>query len=326
MSGSGSYLSSYTPTAAGTYWWYATYSGDPPTNNKAANSACGTGMPNTVVNVATPSLKITTVPATSPEDTPIIPADVVATLSGASDSAAGTITFYVYRDGTGGEPGTCPGGFGWNTVGTANVVGGQTTYNPDASFTPDNQGNWWWYAEYASSNGYNISTDSACGGTQMPETVVNGAEPTITLDVPATDATNTRIRTNAIDGILANATPNATGTITFYVVSSTNAPSSCTTGATVVGSATLTFFNGGPGTYNPSGNGFTPTAAGHYWWYTTYSGDANNTKASTTCGGTGTETIVNTNAPTLTLVRAVPVSPPRIPRIRLWPIRRSKPR
>jgi len=300
VNSNGSYLSSYTPTAAGTYWWYATYSGDPATNNNAANSACGTGMPNTVVSVAAPALKISTVPPTSPEDTDILPAGMVATLTGASNAAAGTITFYVYHVASNAAPGTCPALLGWNTVGTANVVGGQTTYNPNASFAPGAKGDWWWYAAYASSNGYDTSTNSVCDGT-MPETVVTGAQPTVTLGIPPTDKTNTAITSANVGGILANATANATGTIKFYVAGpSPTSPGSCTT--KLVGTATLSLFTGeGDGTYHPGAN-FTPTAPGNYWWYAIYSGDANNTTAQTTCGGAGTETIVNTNAPTLTLV------------------------
>jgi hypothetical protein len=37
----------FTPSSAGTYWWYATYGGD--ANNSASNSGCGSGMTNTVV-------------------------------------------------------------------------------------------------------------------------------------------------------------------------------------------------------------------------------------------------------------------------------------
>jgi uncharacterized membrane protein len=48
-SGNGTYSPSagFTPTVAGTYWWYASYSGD--TNNGTSNSACGSGMTKTVV-------------------------------------------------------------------------------------------------------------------------------------------------------------------------------------------------------------------------------------------------------------------------------------
>ena len=49
MSGNGSYSpsSGFTPSTAGTYWWYASYAGD--SNNGASNSGCGSGMIKTVV-------------------------------------------------------------------------------------------------------------------------------------------------------------------------------------------------------------------------------------------------------------------------------------
>jgi hypothetical protein len=47
----------------------------------------------------------------------------------------------------------------------------------------------------------------------------------------------------------------------------------------------------GNGDYN-SGN-FTPTAVGSYFWTASYSGDANNLAASTSCGDAGETSVVN---------------------------------
>jgi hypothetical protein len=52
-----------------------------------------------------------------------------------------------------------------------------------------------------------------------------------------------------------------------------------------VGSATVS----GNGTYNPSA-GYTPTSAGTYWWYASYSGDATNAPSNSACGSTMTKT------------------------------------
>lgn len=54
VSGNGTYNPSagYTPGGAGTYWWYASYSGD--SSNAASNSGCGTGMATTAVAAAPP--------------------------------------------------------------------------------------------------------------------------------------------------------------------------------------------------------------------------------------------------------------------------------
>jgi Flp pilus assembly pilin Flp len=315
----GSYLSSYTPAAAGTYWWYASYSGDTSTNNKPANSACPST--NTVVTTAQPTLRIAQppTPATTPEATAIAATSIAASFTGASSAADGTITFAVWYSFTPGSttpPATCQtnsgfsGGGLWTQVGTATVSGNTTTqYSPSTGYTPAAEGDFFWYAAYASGNADDNPATSTCGAG-MPFTQVTAAQPTLTLAVPGTAATNTRIRAANIGATLASSTNTATGTITWTIFGpSATAPGSCTTGGQTVGNVTLTAFNGGPGTYNPGGLGFTPTATGNYWWYATYAGDAANQPAHTTCGGAGTETIVDTNAPTLTLISGGPGIP-----------------
>jgi small GTP-binding protein len=58
VSGAGSYHPSagFTPAQPGTYWWYASYSGD--TDNTNSDSGCGTGMKSTVIP-APPTVQIT---------------------------------------------------------------------------------------------------------------------------------------------------------------------------------------------------------------------------------------------------------------------------
>ena len=53
VSGNGTYNPSvaFTPTTAGSYWWYSTYGGD--ANNNPTASSCGAGMPSTTVKNAT---------------------------------------------------------------------------------------------------------------------------------------------------------------------------------------------------------------------------------------------------------------------------------
>jgi hypothetical protein len=52
----------------------------------------------------------------------------------------------------------------------------------------------------------------------------------------------------------------------------------------------------GNATYNPSA-AFTPSAAGDYWWYASYGGDANNNPASSSCGAGMAETVISPAAP-----------------------------
>ena len=89
--------------------------------------------------------------------------------------------------------------------------------------------------------------------------------------------------------------PAVSGTITFTVFGpQATAPTTCTTGGTTVGTGTTV---AGNATYNPSA-GYTPSAAGDYWWYASYGGDANNNTATSTCGSTMSETVVGQAAPT----------------------------
>jgi hypothetical protein len=66
VSGNGAYHPSagFTPTVAGTYWWYATYGGD--LSDNAAASACGASMASTVVKPAS-------APVTTPVSRPVLP-------------------------------------------------------------------------------------------------------------------------------------------------------------------------------------------------------------------------------------------------------------
>jgi hypothetical protein len=54
VSGDGTYHPSagYTPSSAGTYYWYAGYSGDG--GNQPSDSGCGTGMTSTAVSATNP--------------------------------------------------------------------------------------------------------------------------------------------------------------------------------------------------------------------------------------------------------------------------------
>jgi hypothetical protein len=81
-----------------------------------------------------------------------------------------------------------------------------------------------------------------------------------------------------------------------------SAPTSCSSGGTVVGTAIVA----GAGTYHPSA-GFTPSAAGTYFWYASYGGDASNASSSSVCGAAMAETTVTAAGGThgtINLVRA----------------------
>lgn len=91
VSGAGNYRSaSFTPTAAGTYRWVVTYSGD--ADNNAAATACGDPHEKVVVSPAKPALHTTASPTSVQSGGT---AGDTATLTGGA-KPQGTITFRVY--------------------------------------------------------------------------------------------------------------------------------------------------------------------------------------------------------------------------------------
>ncbi len=156
---------SYTPSTAGTYWWYASFAGD--TYDNAATSKCGAGigMASTVVAKASPTL-VTAGPATGFVGT-AIPASAISVAMASSSGAGanGVITFKVFGP-QASAPVSCAAG---TTVGTATPAG-NGTYNPSAGYTPAGAGTYWWYASFAGDTNDNAAT-SACNGT-MASTVV----------------------------------------------------------------------------------------------------------------------------------------------------------
>ena len=282
----------FTPSQAGNYWWYASYPSD--ANNNAATSICGSGMAETVVAKASPTLSVTA-PPTGTTASAIAGSSIngVFGASSGGSSATGTITFTVFGP-QASAPSTCTSG--GTTVGTATAAG-DNTYHPNASFTPSQAGNYWWYASYPSDNNNNAAT-STCG-SGMAETVIGKASPTLSVTAPATGKVGTPISNAMINGVLASSSgaTSAKGTITFAVFGPlVSAPSTCTSGGTTVGTATAA----GDGTYHPN-PGFTPSQAGNYWWYANYPSDAGNNAAASLCGSGMAETVVSAagSAPTI---------------------------
>lgn len=284
--------SAFTPTAPGTYWWYTSYSGD--ANNNSATSTCASTMAKTVVT----GNYITALTATGPSSsgtvgTPIPAGSIKAALSGASTSSTGTITFKVF-----GPSGTAPScGTGGTQVGTGTTVSGNNTYQPTAAFTPTVAGVYWWYASYGGDSNDN-SAASTCGSA-MAQTTVGALSPAITAAGPSSGTTGTPILGPSISATLSSGY-SPTGTVTFTVFGPTvltGYPSTCGTGGTTVGTATVS----GNGSYSSNGS-FTPPAPGYYWWYASYGGDTNNNMANSVCGSSMSETVVTGKAsPTLLL-------------------------
>ena len=268
-SGSGTGSFSYTATAGnGTYSFY-TIATDQSGNVQATPSSAQTTT--NVENATTTTIAAPTSDATS---TAIAPSSIAAKLSSATSGATGTITFTVFGP-QASAPTKCTSG--GHAVGTA-TVGGSGTYNPSSGYTPTGAGTYWWYASYGG-DGANVASNSGCGSA-MASMVVKNA-PVATAAAPGTGTVGTAIAASSISSKLSGATSAATGTLTFEVFGpQASPPTTCTTGGTQVGSPVAV---SGNATYHPSA-GITPAATGDYWWYASYSGDSNNSPASSACG------------------------------------------
>jgi hypothetical protein len=277
-----------TYTTVATHSITATYLGDTAYAGSTSSTLTQT------VNKATPTLAAAG-PTTGTPGTTISASSITATLTSSSGTnATGTVTFTVFGPQTT-APTTCT--TGGTSLGT-DSAGSSGVYNPSSNFTPSADGNYWLYASYAGDTNNSTAT-SACPPTA--KIVVSGkaaAQISYTAS-PSTDTVNTAVATSAITAAITGASgTNAGGTITFKVFGpQSTAPSTCTSGGTTVGSTTAV---SGNGSYHPSA-GFTPTATGTYWWYSTYSGDTNNNSDTSACGSSMPSTTVSLPPTTLTL-------------------------
>jgi Flp pilus assembly protein TadG len=96
-----------------------------------------------------------------------------------------------------------------------------------------------------------------------------------------------------IVGTLGGTRDSAGGSISFTVFytppGDSTAPTTCTSGGQSLGTATMV---SGDGPYNPV-TPFTPSEAGNYWWYASYSGDTNNSGVNSVCGSGMPETVAS---------------------------------
>ena len=240
-------------------------------------------MSETVVGQSTPTLTASG-PATGTAGTAITAANITSVLAASSGSnATGTITFKVF-----GPQATAP---------TTCTTGGTTVGTDHGHRQRHLQPVGRLHADGASvTTGGTRPTAATPTTTRRPRPVarrcprrsVGQATPTLTATGPATGTAGTAITTSNITRS-SRAAPRArtpTGTITFTVFGpQATAPTTCTTGGTTVGTATVDRQRH----LHPSA-GYTPTGAGNYWWYASYGGDANNSAATSTCGSTMSET------------------------------------
>ncbi|HXU05645.1 MAG TPA: hypothetical protein VN903_32025 [Polyangia bacterium] len=178
-----------------------------------------------------------------------------ATLSGATATAGGTVTYTVYTDSA------CTQGA--QSAGTKTVTGGVV---PDSDgITFNSAGDFYWQAVYSGDADNNAAT-SACTSEHL---VVNKNSPAMSTAqhlIPNDDAT------------LSGATSNAGGTITFNLFT----PAAATCSGTPAFTQTVSV--SGSGTYSTTNTTFIASATGTWRWQVSYSGDGNNNATTSACG------------------------------------------
>ncbi len=268
ITGNGSYSSTpFTPTAAGTYRFIATYSGDA-NNNSVSNSCSDAGE--AVIVVATPALS-TQASGTVTLGNPI---SDTATLTGGV-GATGSITFRAYGPNDGSCSSAPVSTFTMTVTGNGNYA--------SSAFTPTVAGTYRFIATY-SGDANNLSVANSC--SDAGEAVIVSPPPNINVPpVPVTPTLTTTASAavtlgNAIsDGATLAGGSSPTGTITFRAYGPND--TSCSSAPVATSTATVA----GDGGYRSAG--FTPSSAGTYRFIATYSGDNNNNSVSTSCTDAG---------------------------------------
>jgi hypothetical protein len=259
----------YVATAAGTYEWTASFSGD--ANNSPAATTCGEEP---VVITAHPSISTTAKPDSGPVGTRL---EDSATLAGGSDfTAAGSINFLLFGPGDT----AC-------THALLNFTFEEITFDGpfDTSLTNGYvatvPGVYQWTASF-SGDGNNAPASTVCGD----EPVFIGGNPTITATAnPAATITGSRLQDSAV--LSSTESLQGTGAMTFSLYGPGD-----TTCTTIIHTETVS----GIASDGPFGTsaGFVANLAGTYNWRASFSGDADNAVATSPCGA---DPVVVTKSP-----------------------------
>jgi len=292
--GSGNFTASsgnFTPLAAGTYYWIASYGNDP--NNAPATTKCLDANESSVIAPKQPGIVTTAGSATTFGNT----VSDSATLSNTAlepdgvTKAQGSITFKLFG------PSASPSCTNTNLVFTSSpfAVNGDGPYGP-TSVTPTTAGTYYWIASYTGDLPNTKSATTACGDTGETSTV-----PPATPAISTTATAGPVVVTTALDDTahLSGTVPEpggvtpAKGTITFTLYGPELSTSVCsTTLATrvvnVSGNGDYVASSGSTGT-----GSLTPIVPGIYNWIAVYSGDLpNDPGVSTACGDANESTTV----------------------------------
>ena len=276
---------SFTPTAAGNYYWIAFYSGD--ANNLAKQGTCGDAGETSTVTKASPQIAtVADVGATLPGGT----LDDSASLSGLTSNASGTVTFRLYGPDTTPIVPTCDvGSLAFTSAAISIVNAGNGTATADSGeLTPTKAGVYFWIASY-NGDANNAAVSGVCGDANETS-VVDKASPTI-----ATSATNGTLPGASIHDVatVKGLTSDATGTVSFSLWNNAN----CSGEPVFTDTQPLGTVTAGQAVATSAS--YTVTSAGNYNWVASYSGDGNNDGATGVCGDAGETSTVNPASPSI---------------------------
>ena len=300
----------FTIAAAGTYYFWAVYSGDE--KNAGDTSACNSEL--VVVVLEEPDVT-TQVRNTNGDaaDTDVadgatvsIPSTLydTAALSESTAGAGGTATYYVQKQAAlTGDPVCDTASANTTNLGAKTVA--NATIPASNTITLSSAGRYEFWVVYGGDPN-NVGTSSTCGTETVIVEPNSPSASTILKNTLGTEATadDTTIADGATVTIpttlydtssLTGATSDFGGSVTYYYQkqAALDGATSCATG-TAIGGGTIT-----AGTI-PNSDEVTLDQTGRYEFWVVYSGDANNNTATSTCGD---ETvIVSPNAPTATTI------------------------
>ena len=295
ISGTGSALAnsgSFTPSAAGYYFWTATYNPATARNGNTVSTPCGdTGETLLVISSSiTTSASNPVALGSSVTDTATV------TLLPSGQTVAGTIDFTVYGPVASNSPTCMTVAASFTGVAIGPGVSPQSTTSP--AFTPSAAGYYFWIAKYNPAGPANgNSATSTCGAT-AETTVVIAAH--ITTTVSPNVITFSGSATDTATVTLLPSGQTVAGTIDFAVYGpvASNSTPLCTT---VVASFTGVPIGPGVSPQSATSPSFSPKAVGFYFWTAKYnpSGAANGNSVSTSCGDSG-ETLQVVSIPKIT--------------------------
>ena len=256
----------FTPAAAGSYVWVASFAGD--SNNQSAAGSCSDPNETSAVVQASPAH------TTNPTGPVTIgsPIHDVATLTGPFGTPdQGTVTFNVYAasDATGSSP--------LNASPLATVATGTSGGNPtytSGTFTPATTGSYQWVATFAGDSNNAATAGSCSDATEV--SVVQAATSGLTTAPSGPVAVGAPRSRTSRRSTTSPAHAPAASSVTFNVYSASDANCSSPLNASPLATVS-TGTSGGNPTY--TSDTFTPANTGSYRWVATFAGNASNTSA-----------------------------------------------